>query len=309
MKRWLMAIVASLLCSVSWAQSYPTQLNITYVKAPFNLQNIVMKKHGLLEKEFAKEGIRINWIPIKAGLDQVRGLMSGDIDMVAAMNTSTLLMANSTGNRILIADGVAHPDDIFAIVAHKDRSTKAISDLKGKRIVGPKGTVVHHLLVAALVKEGMSIKDVEFISMNLPASLTTLVTGHADAALMVGPGIQKALSQGHQVLTRATGLVDTNLVMSVSERFAKRYPEVVRRVVKVNQEALNWIRNHEGEAIAIGAKEHGISETDAAQLAQWSGFYSGFTEADVQSMKVNQAFLMKEKLMRQEVDVDNLLFR
>ena len=44
-------------------------------------------------------------------------MAAGEIDMVAAMNTSTLLIANSAGNRIVIVDGVAHPDDTFAIMA------------------------------------------------------------------------------------------------------------------------------------------------------------------------------------------------
>ena len=209
----------------------------------------------------------------------------------------------------MIADGVAHPNDIFAIVTSGQSRIKSVKDLKGQRVVGPKGTVVHHLLVAALVKEGMSISDVELISMNLPASLTALLTGHADAALLVGPGIQKAVSAGHRVLTRAGGLVDTNLVMGVSERFAKQYPDVVRRVAKVNRDTLQWIRDNWNAAIAIGAKEHGITEKDARELAEWANFYSELSQSDIDAMNANQAFLIQEKMMKQSVDVPSLIFR
>lgn len=309
MNRCLVFLLSLVVSVWAWAAPMPQTLNITYVKAPFNLQNIVMKTQGLLEKEFSKEGIKVNWVPIKAGLNQVRGLMAGDLDMVAAMNTSTLLIANGAGNRILIADGVAHPNDIFAIVTAKNSKIESVKDLKGKRVVGPKGTVLHHLLVAALAKEGMSASDIELISMNLPASLTALLTGHADAALLVGPGIQKAASVGHRVLTRAGGYVDTNLVMAVSERFAKAYPEVVRRVVKVNREALAWIEGNFDAALSIGAKEHGISVEQARELASWANFYSTITQADIDAMNVNQVFLLKEKMMKQSVDVESLLFR
>lgn len=309
MKRWLVFVFGLIACGCALAASVPKELNITYVKAPFNLQNMVMKTQGLLEKEFASDGMRINWVPIKVGLNQVRGLMAGNLDMVAAMNTSTLLIANGAGNRILIADGVAHPNDIFAIVTSAKSRIESVKDLKGKRIVGPKGTVVHHLLVSALAKEAMTASDVELISMNLPASLTALMTGHADAALLVGPGIQKAVSNGHRVLTRAQGLVDTNLVMAVSERFAKQYPEVVRRVAKVNREALQWIQSNWDAAIAIGAKEHGISQEDARELASWANYYSVLTQADLDAMQTNQAFLLKEKMMKQAVDVSSLVFR
>ena len=72
-------------------------------------------------------------------------MAAGEIDMVAAMNTTTLMIANSVGNRIVIVGGVAHPDETFAVVA-KPNIAKEISDLKGKTIVGPKGTVLHYLL-------------------------------------------------------------------------------------------------------------------------------------------------------------------
>ena len=65
MLKKLLSIVASMFFSASvWAAQYPEVLNITYVKAPFNIHNMVMKNHQLLEKEFEKEGIRIYWIPI-----------------------------------------------------------------------------------------------------------------------------------------------------------------------------------------------------------------------------------------------------
>lgn len=308
MKRYLVFLLSFWMSVWAWASPVPDVLNITYVKAPFNLQNMVMKTQGLLEKEFANDGIKINWVPIKVGLNQVRGLMAGDLDMVAAMNTSTLLIANGAGNRILIADGVAHPNDIFAVVTAKGSKIESVKDLKGKRIVGPKGTVLHHLLVAALAKEGMSAADVELISMNLPASLTALLTGHADAALLVGPGVQKASSVGHRVLIRAGGYVDTNLVMAVSERFAKAYPDVVRRVAKVNRNTLLWIQDNPEAALAIGAKEHVIPLEQARELASWANFYSELTQVDIDAMNANQAFLLKEKMMKQAVDVKSLIF-
>ena len=258
MKKLFSLLFLGLFSLVAQCQTWPQQLNITYVKAPFNIQNIVMKSQGLLEKEFAEEGIKINWIPIKAGLNQVRGMAAGEIDMVAAMNTSTLLIANSVGNRIVIVDGVAHPDDTFAIVAKPE--VKNIVDLKGRQIVGPKGTVLHHLLSAALKSSGVEMKDVNWVSMNLPASLTTLLGGRADAALLAAGGILVAEKAGFHALVKAKGLIETNLVLAARGDFAKEYPDVVRRVAKVNRQALQWALSNKSQAIALGAKELQLSK-------------------------------------------------
>lgn len=306
-RKFISLLFLGLLAINASAQDWPQRLNITYVKAPFNIQNMVMKNQGLLEKEFEKEKIEIHWIPIKAGINQVRGIAAGEIDMVAAMNTSTLLMANASGNPILIVDGVAHPDDTFAIMAKGDIKTAA--DLKGKQIVGPKGTVLHHLLVAALEQEGMQIHDVKWVSMNLPASLTTLLAGRADAALLAAGGILKAQDAGFHDVVRAKGLVETNLVLAVRSDFAQRYPEVVRRVAKVNREALQWALANPEKAVALGAEEHQINVQAAEKLFNWSHFYSDLTENDIRALEKNQAFLLQQKMMTRPVDVRSLIFQ
>ncbi len=306
MKKLFSLLFLGLFSLVAQCQTWPQQLNITYVKAPFNIQNIVMKSQGLLEKEFAEEGIKINWIPIKAGLNQVRGMAAGEIDMVAAMNTSTLLIANSAGNRIVIVDGVAHPDDTFAIVAKPE--VKNIVDLKGRQIVGPKGTVLHHLLSAALKSSGVEMKDVNWVSMNLPASLTTLLGGRADAALLAAGGILAAEKAGFHALVKAKGLIETNLVLAARDDFAKEYPDVVRRVAKVNRQALQWALSNKSQAIALGAKELQLSKEDAAKLFEWSHFYSDLTQKDIDALQNSQRFLLEQKMMNRSVDINTLIF-
>ena len=306
MKKLFSLLFLGLFSLVAQCQTWPQQLNITYVKAPFNIQNIVMKSQGLLEKEFAEEGIKINWIPIKAGLNQVRGMAAGEIDMVAAMNTSTLLIANAAGNRSVIVDGVAHPDDTFAIVAKPE--VKNIVDLKGRQIVGPKGTVLHHLLSAALKTSGVEMKDVNWVSMNLPASLTTLLGGRADAALLAAGGILAAEKAGFHALVKAKGLIETNLVLAARGDFAKEYPDVVRRVAKVNRQALQWALSNKSQAIALGAKELQLSKEDAAKLFEWSHFYSDLTQKDIDALQNSQRFLLEQKMMNRSVDINTLIF-
>ena len=307
MKRLFSLLFLGLFSLVAQCQTWPQQLNITYVKAPFNIQNIVMKNQGLLEKEFVKEGIKINWIPIKAGLNQVRGMAAGEIDMVAAMNTSTLLIANSAGNRIVIVDGVAHPDDTLAIMAKPE--VKNIVDLKGRQLVGPKGTVLHHLLSAALKSSGVEMKDVNWVSMNLPASLTTLLGGRADAALLAAGGILAAEKAGFHALVKAKGLIETNLVLAARGDFAKEYPDIVRRVAKVNRQALQWALSNKSQAIALGAKELQLSKEDAAKLFDWSHFYSDITQKDVDALQNSQRFLLEQKMMNRSVDINTLIFK
>lgn len=87
----------------------PESISITYVKSPFNLQNIVMKERGMLEDAFKAEGVKINWRVINSGAIQGQAMASGDLDFSAVMNTASVLMAAGAGNPIRIASGVGHP--------------------------------------------------------------------------------------------------------------------------------------------------------------------------------------------------------
>lgn len=61
MFKTLAATILSLGLSVNvFAANLPKEINIVYVKAPFNLQNIVMKEKGMLEKAFEKDGVKVN---------------------------------------------------------------------------------------------------------------------------------------------------------------------------------------------------------------------------------------------------------
>ena len=90
------AAVAAGLCltgmsAVQAAPKMPESISITYVKSPFNLQNIVMKERGMLEDAFKAEGVKINWRVINSGAIQGQAMASGDLDFSAVMNTAKVL--------------------------------------------------------------------------------------------------------------------------------------------------------------------------------------------------------------------------
>ncbi len=100
------ATSAVIACGAAEAKM-PKEVNIVYVKAPFNLQNMVIKDQKLLEKAFAKDGVKVNWKTIASGAQQSQLAAGGQV-LVAVMNTASLL-ANGAGNPVQIATGVAHP--------------------------------------------------------------------------------------------------------------------------------------------------------------------------------------------------------
>ncbi len=285
------------------AFSQDNTLDICYVKSPFNLQNIVMKEKGLLEKEFAGDKINVRWHSINSGAKQTQAMASGDLDVSAVMNTASLLLAAGVGNDLVIITGAAHPNNVFALVGKAGKQLR-IKDLKGKTVAGPRGTVLHQLLVAALKKEGLTMKDINFVSMDPPKAYAALAGGSVDAALLAAGLVIKANDAGMKTITTADGLVKPNLVMVARRAWAEENPETLARVVKVHRETLAWIRANKDEALAMGAKAQGVSTEVAAKLYDWSSFYDVLTEDDIKGMEEDKRFLIENGLMRTKIRID-----
>ena len=132
MKKLLAAAVCGAFAASALA-AMPEKVTIVYVKSPFNLQNMVMKEKGMLEKAFEKDGVKVEWKSINSGAKQAQAMAAGAVDVSAVMNTASLLMANGSGNPVYVASGVSHPTDTFAIVG-KPGASLSVKDLKGKKV-------------------------------------------------------------------------------------------------------------------------------------------------------------------------------
>ena len=302
-KSILSFLLAGAMALSTSAFSQDNTLDICYVKSPFNLQNIVMKEKGLLEKEFAGDKINVRWHSINSGAKQTQAMASGDLDVSAVMNTASLLLAAGVGNDLVIITGAAHPNNVFALVGKKGKQLR-IRDLKGKTVAGPRGTVLHQLLVAALKKEGLTMKDINFVSMDPPKAYAALAGDSVDAALLAAGLVIKANDAGMKTITTAEGLVKPNLVMVARRAWAEENPETLARVVKVHRETLAWIRANKDEALLMGAKAQGVSKEVAAKLYDWSSFYDVLTEDDLKGMEDDKRFLIENGLMKTKIRID-----
>ncbi|MDR2452276.1 MAG: NrtA/SsuA/CpmA family ABC transporter substrate-binding protein [Candidatus Accumulibacter sp.] len=281
-------------------------LRISYVRAPFNLQSIVMKERGLLEQRLAPLGVGVEWLEMTSGARQAQTLASGHLDIGGVMNTTSVLMANGEGNPVRIVAGVARPTDVFALVAAKG-GVAGIGELRGKTVAGPKGTVLHQLLIAALAREGMNINDVNFAQMDIPQAFSALQSGRVDAALLAANMLIHAEKEGARILSAAAGLVTPILTMTASEKFLKEHPERVRAAVAAHDDAWAWISANLEEALSLGARVQDISPEEARKLYDWSHFTQRLDAGDIESMRREMQFMLDNGMMRRRIDAASIV--
>ncbi|MDR1708902.1 MAG: NrtA/SsuA/CpmA family ABC transporter substrate-binding protein [Candidatus Accumulibacter sp.] len=306
MKTTLTAGLLALTLAAGPARADEKTLDVSYVRSPFNLQSIVMKERGLLEKHAAPLGLAVKWHEITSGAKQAQALASGDLDVAGVMNTSSVLMAAGEGNPVRVVAGVSRPTGTFAIVAAKG-GVGSIAALKGKKVAGPKGTVLHQTLVAALVKNGLTMNDIQFVQMEIPQAFAALQSGQIDAALLAATAVIKAEHEGAKTLATADGLVVPKLVMTTSEKVLKAHPDWIDAAVAAHDEAGRWIAEHKDEAIALGAKVQGLSIEDARTLFDGSHFTQRLNKGDLESMQDDIRFMLENGMMRNAPDVNAIV--
>src|ERR1700675_2745167 len=143
--------------------------------ATYNPVSMVLKQKGLLEKEFAKDGISVVWVQSAGSNKALEFLTAGSIDFGSTAG-SAALVARINGNPIKSIYVYSRPE-WTALVTAKDSKIASVADLRGKRVAVTRGTDPHIFLVRALAEAKLTEKDVKIVLLQHPDGKTALIRG------------------------------------------------------------------------------------------------------------------------------------
>ena len=288
------------------AAAYPKSISLTYVKAPLNVPSIVEKKLGLLEKEFAKDKIAVQYPEITVGSKQTEAMAAGSLDFAHALGGTSAILAAANGVDLKIIAIYSRAPKAFVVLTKGDKIQK-VSDLKGKKVAGPKGTILHQLILAALAKEGLKPDDIQFISMDLPSSAAALMNGSVDAALSAGPDAIRAEKAGARVLTTGEGLVEATIVTAVRGEFLQKHPDLVKRFLKTHTAAIEHMRSKPDEVLAMTAAETGLPAETVKLMLPLYDFSPTIKPSDIAELKRTQDFLLQNGMLKKSIEIEKML--
>ena len=115
-----------------------------------------------------------------------------------------------------------------------------VADLKGKRVAVTRGTDPHIFLVRALLDAGLREKDITPVLLQHADGKTALIRGDVDAWAGLDPMMASAEIEDGARLFFRNPAANTWGILNVREQFLKDYPDVVRRVLAVYEEARKY---------------------------------------------------------------------
>src|SRR3977135_4412688 len=228
--------VSALLPGGAFAADALKEIRIDW--ATYNPVSMILKQKGLLEKEFAKDGIGVVWVLSAGSNKALEFLNAGSIDFGSTAG-SAALVAKINGNPIKSIYVYSRPEGT-ALVTSKDSKIASVADLKGKRVAVTRGTDPHIFLVRALLGAGLSEKDITPVLLQPADGKTALIRGDVDAWAGLDPMMAQAeIEDGARLFFRKPD-ANTWGILNVREQFLKDNPEIVRRVLATYEEARRY---------------------------------------------------------------------
>jgi len=238
-RRMMAAIIAvsTLLPGQALAADALKEIHIDW--ATYNPVSMILKQKGLLEKEFAKDGISVVWVQSAGSNKALEFLNAGSIDFGSSAG-SAALVAKINGNPIKSVYVYSRPE-WTALVTTKDSKISKPEDLKGKKVAMVRGTDPHIFLVRTLLSVGLTDKDITPVLVQQHADGgNLLIRGDIDA----WAGLDPMMAQ-HEVLDGArlfyrNAAANTWGILNAREEFVKDHPELVKRVISAYEEARKY---------------------------------------------------------------------
>lgn len=298
-----LALALSVIAAPAFAADKPDTVRITYVSAPFNVPSIVMREKGYLDEAFAAHGVKVESPEITSGAQQTQAIAAGEIDIASVLGGTSAILAKANGVDLEVIAAYARSPKAYYLMTRAD-GPAALADLKGKKIAGPKGTVLNQLLVAALAAQGLTLDDVEYINMDLPAARAALLSGQVDVATLAGNNAVMVEQAGGKVLTSGEGLIKPTTVIAASGKFVEEHPDLVDAYFQAHRKALDFMAAHPEEALEIAAREQKISVEEAARQMPLYDFSPAMTDDDIANLAADQDFMIGAGMMPKDNAID-----
>lgn len=302
----ILALLLTACGNTEKVQKEKESVSISYVKLPLNVPSIIEKENKLFEKAYEELGVEVNFSEITQGSKMTEAMASGSLEFSNALGGTSAILAAANGLDVKIIGIYSRAPEAFTIMA-KDSEIKSIKDLKGKKVVGPKGTILHQLLLSALVEEGMNLEDIEFINMGIGDGLVALSSDNADVALVAGPAVTKAVESGNHVIINGKGLLDATIVIATSGKLIENHPDIVKTYLDVHSQSLKFMKENPEEMYEMVANETGISVDEVKTMYPWYDFNPEITDKDIEELEKTQKFLIDNGMLEEEIDIKSMI--
>lgn len=278
---------------------------------PYGLAAIgILRAKNLLEQEFAKDNIKIDWqFPRGTGPAINEAIANGQLDF-----------ANYGGLPNIVGRGAGLPTKVLAsygyspiyVVARKGSGVTDLAGLKSRKVTVSRGTINELSLYRLLTRTGLTENDIQLFDLISTDQVSALQSGDVDV-VVAGSNILPLVDQGvAEVVFSSKGKIDPAAQFGsfvVTEDFASAYPDLTKRVVRSYAAAAHYasLEGNRAEVLDLWALTGQPKTTLTRDFAgddlrdRLTPLLDDFYRSN---LKAGVTFALENKLIRKPVDLE-----
>src|SRR6185503_4573241 len=231
------------------ACAQPAKLSVSYTGVgPVNLPVVLAKEAGI----FSRNGLEVTVIRAQAAVSTM-ALIAGEVAFIQAAAPAVLLSNLGGSGAVYVAGGYTGLD--YWLVGHPSLTSAEM--LKGA-IIGAAGLSGGSYTATQLAVRKLGrnpAKDVSIIAVGgTPERLAALRDGRVQATSLNPPTIFAAEKEGFRILADVSALPFQNVAPVTTRKFIKENPDIVRRYVKSQVEAVHVMKRDRKSGMRVFAK-------------------------------------------------------
>jgi sulfonate transport system substrate-binding protein len=288
----------------------PDKLRIGFQKS--STLTIFLKSRGVLEKTLAPLGVTVQWHEFTSGLPLLEALNIGALDISADVADAVPPFALAAGAKLTYYAIETPSPQAQAVVVPKDSPITSVAQLKGRKIAFAKGAGAHYLLLEALVKNGLTIKDIEPAYLSPADGRAAFESGNVAAWVIWDPFLAAVQRQsGARLLQDGVGLSSYRRFYLAGTPYAQRRADVIAAVYAELQRAGAWIKSNPAAAAEWNAPVIGLdpATVEAANLRRSYRVQPVDAEALAEQQRIADAFTQAQIIPRKVVVADSSVWR
>jgi NitT/TauT family transport system substrate-binding protein len=254
------AIFLCLLFLYGGASAQVTKLNVGYVG--INSDNVIAfiaKETGI----FARNGLDVQLIYFAGGTTAVMALISGETPITQTAGPGVVNAVLSGSDAVMVAGGVTTLD--YWLLSRPE--IKSPEQLKGGAVaISRFGSASDFIVRYALQRLGLTpVKEVAILQVGpLPDRLAAMETKRVQATVLAPPAMYMAQKRGYNVMAdiASLGLAYQATGVGTTRKYIREHPDVVRRYVKAQVEAVHRFKTDRETSIKVLSKYLGLKEKD-----------------------------------------------
>ncbi|HEY9848751.1 MAG TPA: sulfonate ABC transporter substrate-binding protein [Leptolyngbyaceae cyanobacterium] len=229
---------------------------------------LYLKVRGNLEKRLSPLGISVEWTQFTAGPPILAAMGEGKIDIGYGGVVPPIFAQANGVPFVYVANDSPSPESV-GILVREDSPIRTLADLKGKKITATKSSVAHYMLIQALIKAGLTLKDVSFIDLPPPEGQVAFKQGKVDAWIGWHPFLAELQeSMPVRVLADGEGLTSNRNFYFATRDFANNHANTIKIIIEESQNVGTWVTEHPQESAKILTNSMKLNLTTAFTLTK-----------------------------------------